>query len=159
MVLQGIDFARQFFDAIEGHDAHFRIFEGDGVACVMIVDDAVEPNDFTGHLKTRNLVTPVFRSDAGLEKTGANGIERSEGLSVAKECGATLDLSSHGHDVINALQLLFVQTYGHAQFSQVAVGTGDFDGLRIHGHWDLVGPGLLADVCWDAIVPRCAPGG
>jgi hypothetical protein len=30
--------------------------------------------------------------------------------------------------IVNALQLLLVQAHGHAQFAQIAVGAGDFDG-------------------------------
>ena len=141
VVLQCRDFARQLFDAIERHDTHFGVFERDGIAGVVIVDDAIQSDDFTGHLKARDLIASVFRGDAGLEKPGTDGIERSERLAIAKQRTSPLDFSSYSHDFINPLQLLLVQTNGHAEFSQVAVGAGDFDGLRIHGHWSLVGQG------------------
>jgi hypothetical protein len=45
---------------------------------VVVVDDAVQPDDFAGHLKARHLVAPVLGGDAGLEEAGADGIERRE---------------------------------------------------------------------------------
>ncbi|MNT78018.1 hypothetical protein D3C72_2172110 [compost metagenome] len=100
----------------------------------MVVHDAVEANDFARHLKARDLVAPVFGGDTGFEKPCANRVERGKGFAVVKQRAAPLDLAAHGNDVVDALQLVVVQANGHAQLAQVAVGAGDFDGERVHGH-------------------------
>ena len=41
MALQGADFARQLFNAIEGHHADFCVFQSHGVAGMVFVDDAI----------------------------------------------------------------------------------------------------------------------
>jgi len=134
MGLQSRHFARQLFDALKWHHADLGVFKGHGVASVAVVDDSVQANDFARHLKAGHLVAPIFRGDAGFEKTGANGKQRGERLAVAKQCAASFDLAAYRNDVIDALELLLIQPHRHAQLAQVAIGAGHFDGLGgVHG--------------------------
>ncbi len=133
VVLQGRDLARQLLDALEGHDAYLGVLQCDGVAGVVVADDAVEPDDLAGHLEARHLVAPVLGGHAGLEEARADGEERREGFAVAEQRAAALDLAARGDDVIDALQLLLVQAQRHAELAQVAVRACDLDGVRIHG--------------------------
>ena len=132
MALQGCDFAREFFDAVKRHHADFGIFQCHGVTSVVVIDDAIQAYHLAGHLKSRNLVAPVFCGHAGFEKTGANGIKRRERLTIAKQRAPTLDLAPCGHDVINAFELIVIEAQWHAKLSQITVGAGDFDGLWGH---------------------------
>jgi hypothetical protein len=100
---------------------------------VLVVHDAIHANDFAGHLKARDLVSAVFGGQAGFEKSGANGVQRSELVAVGEQGGAAFDLAPNGDQVVQSVQVMVVQAHGHAQLAQVAVGTGDFDGLWIHG--------------------------
>ncbi|MNV36651.1 hypothetical protein D3C71_1281390 [compost metagenome] len=132
MVLQGGDFAGQLFDAVKRHDADFRVFQGHCIAGVVVIHDAIKADDLACHLKTRDLVTPVFGGHTCFEEAGSNGIERSEGFAVAEKGSTAFDLAANGNDLVNALQLFLAQPHRHAQLAQVAVGAGDFDGERVH---------------------------
>ena len=46
---------------------------------------------------------------------------------------ASLDAAAHGHQIVEAVEVMLAQAHGHAQLAQVAIGAGDFDGLGIHG--------------------------
>ena len=132
MCLQGSHFARNFLQPIKRHDANLRIFECNGIASVVIIDDAIQANDFACHLKACHLIPAIFGCYASFEKTRANGIQRREGFSVAKQRCSTFDFAAGCHNVINALQLLLTQADRHAEFAQIAVGTGYFDGWWSH---------------------------
>ena len=45
----------------------------------------IKTNDFTCHLKSRYLITSIFRGNTRLEKSSTNGVERSEHLPIAKQ--------------------------------------------------------------------------
>jgi len=132
MRLEGGDLAREFLDAVKGHHADFGVFEGDRIAGVVVVDDAIEPDDLARHLKTGHLVTTIFGGQAGLEEAGAYGIQRGELLAIGEEGGASLDLAACGHQVVEPVHVLAAEPHGHAQLPQIAVGAGDFDGLSVH---------------------------
>ena len=100
---------------------------------MVVVNDAIQTNDFSSHLKSRHLIASILGGDAGFEKTCTDCVERGECFTVTEQCAASFDFAPCRDDVINALQLLVVQTHGHAQLSQIAIGTGNFDGgLKIH---------------------------
>jgi hypothetical protein len=101
--LQGRYFSRNFFNAVKGHDAHFGIFKGYSVAGVVIVHDAIQADDFTGHLKARDLVAAVFGGKAGFEKSGANGVEGRELFAIAEQGAATLNFAAGGHQIVKAI--------------------------------------------------------
>ena len=63
-----MDFARQDFQPGEGDGADLAVFERDGVAGVMFGADAVEAEQFAGHLEAGDLVAAVFEQHVGLEK-------------------------------------------------------------------------------------------
>ena len=132
MVLQGVDFPRDLFDAVKRHDADFGVFQRHRVAGVVIIDDAVEPDHLAGHLEAGHLVPAILGSNAGLEEACADGVQGGELLAVAEKRGATLDLAAHGNNFLDPVQFLRVQPHGHAQFPQIAAGTCDFDGLDVH---------------------------
>jgi hypothetical protein len=83
-------------------------------------------------LKPRHLIPSIFGRDTGFEKPGSNGIQTGKFFTIAKECGATLDLAPRSNQVIDAIKFLLAQVNWHAQLAQVTVGAGDFDGLRVH---------------------------
>ena len=101
VVLQGVDFAGNLFNAVKRHDANFSILQRNRIAGVVIVNDAVQSNHFPSHLKPGYLVTTIFCVDAGFEKTCANGIQRGEFFPGVKKCRSTLDAFSDGHELIN----------------------------------------------------------
>ncbi len=75
----------------------------------MIVNNAIQANDFPRHLKAGDLVATVLGGDTGFEKSGANGVQRGEIFTVLKQHVATLDLAPGGDHLFNALHLLAVQ--------------------------------------------------
>jgi hypothetical protein len=83
-------------------------------------------------LKACNLIPTILRGNAGLEKSGPNGIEAGEFLTVAKKRCASFDLASGSNQFINAIKFLFAQINRHAEFPQITVRAGYFEGLRIH---------------------------
>jgi len=111
---------------------------------VLVVHNAVQTNDLASHLKARDLVAPILGGQAGFEKACANGVERGEPVAVAEQMCAAFDFAAHGHQIIEAVQVVFAQAHGHAQLSQVAIGAGDFDGLGIHG----LSLGCAMDLPW-----------
>jgi len=99
---------------------------------VVVVDDAIQADDLASHLKAGDLITAVFGGQAGLEEASTDGVERSEFLAVGEQSGTTLDFAACGHQIIEAIDVVFRESHRHAQFTQIAVRTGDFDGLGIH---------------------------
>jgi hypothetical protein len=83
-------------------------------------------------LKASDLIAAVFGGQTGLEKTGANGVERSEFFTVGEQGVTTFDFAAHGNQVVQTGQILVGQSHWHAQLPQIAVGAGDFDSLGIH---------------------------
>ena len=67
---------------------------------MLIVHNAVEANDFAGHLKASHLVSAIFGGQRCFEKAGANGVERGEFIAVAKQGGAFFDFAAGGHQVV-----------------------------------------------------------
>jgi hypothetical protein len=100
---------------------------------VAIVDDAIQSDDLACHLKAGHLVAAIFGSKTGFEEACADGVEGCEFLAVGEQCGATFDLFAHSYQVIEAVEFVLGQAHRHAQFPQIAVGTGDIDGLGL-GH-------------------------
>jgi hypothetical protein len=64
------------FELVVGDHADLRVFQRHRVAGVAVGADAVQPEQFAGHLEAGDLVAPVFRRDAGLEEAGAHRIQR-----------------------------------------------------------------------------------
>jgi hypothetical protein len=79
------------------------------------------------------LVASVFGGQAGLEKAGADGVERRELFAIGEQGVTPLDLAADSHQIVEAVEVMVAQAHGHAQLAQVAIGAGDFDGLWIHG--------------------------
>ena len=133
MVLQGLDLARQMLNLVKRHDAHLGVFQGHGIAGVVVADDAVQTHDFTCHLKAGDLLAPVFGGDKGFEKPRADGVQGVEAVAIAEQIGTALDFALGLDHFFDAQQILIAQSHGHAQLAQVAVGTSDFDGRWVHG--------------------------
>ena len=63
-------------DPVERQYAYLRIFECDRLALVLFVADAVEAENFAGHVIAGDLLPTIFGEQQGLERTGADRIER-----------------------------------------------------------------------------------
>ena len=61
----------------------FCVFQRDRITGVQISGYTVQTEDFSGHLKASDLVSPVLGADAGLEKPGADGKQRRELFAIA----------------------------------------------------------------------------
>ena len=127
MMLQGVDFARQAFEAGKGNRTDFAVFEGNGVAGVEFGADAVEAEQLAGHLEAGHLVATVFEQDVGLEEAAADGVDRVETFAGAVKMVAAPDAAAGRDQVVEALQFVNAQAEGQAQLAQVAVGTGRLD--------------------------------
>ena len=75
---------------------------------MVVIDDAIEPDDLSRHLETCDLIASVFGGYACLEKARADGIQRRERLSGAEQCHPALDFAARSHNVVDALQLLVI---------------------------------------------------
>jgi len=133
VMLQGIDLAREVLNLPEGHSANFGVFQRDSVTGMGVVDDAIQTDDFTRHLETRDLIAAIFRGDTSFEKTRSNRIQMGKFFSVVKQRFSTFDLASGSNDTVNPLQLFLRQTDGHAELAHVAVGARNFECFVIHG--------------------------
>jgi hypothetical protein len=99
---------------------------------MMVVDNAVQTHNLASHLKSCHLIATILGGHASLEEPGANGIQTGEFLTVAKKRCASFDLASGSNQVINAVKFLFAQVHRHAEFPQITVRAGYFEGLRVH---------------------------
>jgi hypothetical protein len=99
---------------------------------MMVVHNAVQTYYFASHLKPGHLIPTILRRNARLEKPGANSIEACELLTIAEKGCATLYFSSGCDQIVNAIQFFFAEANRHAQFPQITVRTGYFDGLGVH---------------------------
>ena len=97
-----------------------------------VVDDAIQPNDLPSHLESGDLVPPVFGDQAGFEEAGADGVKVGELFTVSEQGRSTLHLASDPDHRVDPVELFGGQVHGHAQFAKIAVGAGNFDGVRVH---------------------------
>ena len=100
MVLQGMDFARQAFQAREGNGADFAVFERDRIAGVMFGADAVEAQQFAGHLEAGDLFAPVLDQDVGLEKAAADRVDRVEWRTGTVKAVTPLEATTTGNQIV-----------------------------------------------------------
>ncbi len=70
------------------------VLERDGVAGVMFAADAVEAEQFAGHLEAGDLLTAVFEQHVGLEEAAADRVDRVEPVSRAVEMVAPLEAAA-----------------------------------------------------------------
>ena len=132
MVLQRVDFAGQLLNAIKRHDADLGIFQRHGVTGVVVIDDAVQSDHFAGHLEAGHLIAPVFGRDTGFEKSGADGVERSEFVAIVNSAVPRLILRRMATTSSIRSSSSWVQPHGHAQLPQIAVGQATLMACEIH---------------------------
>ena len=109
MALHRRNVAREFFNAVKGHEADLGVFERNGVAGVVVAGNAVQAQHLAGHLKAGDLLVPVFGRHIGLEKPGANGKQVGEFFAVVKQQTAFFDLAPQVNHRINLVELVAVQ--------------------------------------------------
>ena len=127
VVLQGMDFARQDFKAREGDRADLAVLEGDGVAGMVLGADAVEAEQFAGHLETGDLFAPVLDQYVGLEEAAADRVDRVERRARTVEALAALEAATARNQVVEALHFLMIEAERQAQLAQVATRAGSLD--------------------------------
>jgi hypothetical protein len=106
VALQIRELARQVLELVVRDDADLGVFQRHGVAGVAVGTDAVEAQQFAGHLEARDLVAAVFAGHAGLEEAGAHRVERGEALAGVEQRLAPGHCSPGGDDVVEPLELL-----------------------------------------------------
>ena len=84
-MLERRNISADLVDVLHPHDAHFRIFHGDGRRAVQAFDHAVEPDDFAGQVKPRDLDLAALLLKLGLDGSQAKAEERVERFPVAIE--------------------------------------------------------------------------
>ena len=150
VVLQGHDLPGQAFQAGEGDDADFAVFQGHRVTGMVFGADAVQAQQLAGHLEAGDLVAAVFQQHVGLEETGADGVDGFEGLPGPVQVVAALDLAAGADQFVQLGHLGLVETVGKTQFLQVTVRAGGLDDRQ----GNFLGAGLLQRHA----VPRWAKG-
>jgi hypothetical protein len=110
-----------------------------------VVADAVQAEQFAGHLKAGHLVAAIGRGYGGLEETGAHGIQRRERLAATKQRIAAVHRTPRADQIVQRLHVVLVQPDRKAQFAQIAVRAGDLERIgpdrqdvagrrRVHGN-------------------------
>jgi hypothetical protein len=79
------------------------------------------------------LLAPIFERDTGFEEPRSNGEQRVKRSAIEVKRLTFGNFASCAHEGINARKVFVAEVNRHAQLAQVAVGTSDFDGLRVHG--------------------------
>ncbi len=72
-------------EAVVRDDADFGVLQRDGVARMRFSADAIEADQFTGHVKTGDLFASVLRHDGALQETEAHRVERFEAIAGAEQ--------------------------------------------------------------------------
>ena len=67
---------------------------------MLVIHNAVEPNDLTGHLETRDLVASIFRCQAGFEEASAYGVKGDEFIAIAEQGAAAFDFAARGDQIV-----------------------------------------------------------
>ena len=115
---------------VVGDHADLRVFQRHGVAGVAVGADAVQAQQFAGHLEAGDLVAAVLGRDAGLEEAGAHRVERLEVVAGAEQRLAARHRAARGDHGVQPVQLLVGHAHRQAQLAQVAAGAGDLEGLE-----------------------------
>ena len=106
---------------------------------MMVIDDAVQTNDFSRHLKAGNLITSILRGDACLEEASSDGVQIAEALAIVEEGFTSFDLAPGADHFVDSVEFILGQANRHTKLAHVAIGAGNFDGLMIHGRdFDIV---------------------
>jgi len=127
VVLQRLHFARQLLELGEGDHADLAVLERDRVAGMELGADAVQAEQFAGHLEAGDLFTAVFEDNVGLEEAHLDRVQGFEVLARAIERIAALDLAARGDEVVELGDVGFGQSVRETQLAQVALGTGGFE--------------------------------
>ena len=106
----------------------------DGVAGVGFGADAVETEQFAGHLEAGDLLPAVFQQHVGLEETAAYRVDCVEGFSGAVEVFAALDAVARRYDLVRLLDLRVRKAEGRQsscrlQFEQAVLTTASVIGV------------------------------
>ena len=100
-MLQGFNFACNFFNAVERQGADFRVFQRNCIAGVAVSGDAIQAEYFAGHLKTSHLYLSIFGGYRGFKKTTAYCVKRRKSVSSAEKCAAPFHKWPFGHQFVN----------------------------------------------------------
>jgi hypothetical protein len=78
------------------------------------------------------LVATVFSADACFEETRADREQGVELVTMSEQVLTTQHFAARRYDFVDTLHFDLAQAQGHAELSQIAVRTGDFDADGIH---------------------------
>lgn len=120
--LKSVDLACEYFESGVFDHADFAVFECDGADDVLPRADAVQPQQLAGHLESGDLLPAILEHDGGLERTGADGIERLKRHTRLVEGLMAPQLAARANELFDAGDVFFAQPDRQAQFHQVALG-------------------------------------
>lgn len=81
--LQGREFPRQRLQFVEAHDAHFTVFERNGIRYMKHFAEAIKADDFTWKVEARNLAATIRECQHGFQRSKADAIHRREWFALA----------------------------------------------------------------------------
>jgi hypothetical protein len=132
--LQVRKLARKLFQLMVGDDADLGVLERHGIAGVAVGADAVQAEQFAGHLEAGDLVAAILGGHAGLEEAGAHGVQRRKGLAGMEQALAAFDAAAGADHVVQRHHFVVRQAHRQTEFAQVAGRTGDLQCIDA-GRW------------------------
>ena len=92
--------------------------------------DAVEAQDFAGHLEACYLFASIFEQYIGLERTGADRVDCLERVTGTVELALALDFASCADEFVEAVHLVRGETERQAELTKIALRTRNLEVLR-----------------------------
>ena len=120
-----VDFGRNSQDAFVRNDTDFGVFQSDDVTRVDFIGNAVQADQFTGHMEVRHLFSTVTAHHGALQKAQTDGVDGIETVTSAEEGFATADALAGSHEVFQAIDFFQRQSERNTMFTQIAMRAGN----------------------------------
>jgi len=112
MALQTGDIAEQFFQPVEGHFANVAVLQRYGITLMLVAGNSVEAEQFTSHLKARDLFGTGGIGMHGFEMPDPNGVQILKLVAHAVQIIVFQYAATLLDNAIQTLQIIVVQPHG-----------------------------------------------
>jgi len=121
----------QFIELSKGDFAQAAVFQANRRAVMDITGNGIEPHQFAGEMKTRNLLGAIRTQGDAFYRTGPNGKDRFQRIALAKKMSAAM----HGRHALDQMfqpaQILLPDAVGQTQLAQTTGPARPFEILHL----------------------------
>ena len=126
-LLQANVACRQFSEMGIGNGADLRVFQCSGAAGMHAIGNPVQTHDFTGHVKTIDLLPSVRQHQVGPESAAAYDVKKLKMVAFTVKSLSHLDFAPAELEVIKALHITAGYFARKTKFPQLTTGASHFE--------------------------------